>query len=334
MKKFNWKWFILGVLVVLGLMWFLSYGKGIGKAEAVAQSCSSLNANCANANDKSCCPGLSCLNGQGGYKCRTAPTSTPTPTVKPTATPTPTPVLKWCHDWDDGKCVEEQRTNCNGKWDNGKCPSPSPSPTPTPIPVKDYCKNLDGIQEVLPDGMVVEEGFCSCALGYHEVIESNGLRTLVVADGYNNFTCEKDVIPEPQPAPACTSNCGSPPTFAGSSTNPPVCGDRSTINLPANSHVIRKGEQATVNFFITEGDSANIYWREVGQSNWQHAVSNVKPNGDMFVSFVIHELKPNVGYDFGIQQVRGCGGGQLVTAVIVDGPEAQTFGFSYWEWSK
>ena len=143
-----------------------------------------------------------------------------------------------------------------------------------------------------------------------------------------------DPCEEPTPTPEDPGQPGNPPTFAGSSTNAPVCTEGNTLQLPANLHVLRTGSKAVVNFFITEGDSANIYWRVVGQSNWQNAVANVKPNGDKFVSFEINDLDPNLGYDFGVQQKQGCGGGQLLTAVVVDGPATQTFSLSYWEWSK
>lgn len=140
--------------------------------------------------------------------------------------------------------------------------------------------------------------------------------------------------PPTTPTPNQPGVPGTPPTFAGSSTNPPVCTTGDTVKLPANLHVIRKGNQATVNFFITEGDSANIYYRIVGQKNWQYSVINVKPNSDNFVSYVISGLDPKLGYDFGVQQKLGCGSGQLITAVVVDGPITHTFSFTYWEWSK
>ena len=141
-------------------------------------------------------------------------------------------------------------------------------------------------------------------------------------------------VPQEPQAPCTGDHCGDPPTFAGSSTNPPVCSDASTIQLPANIHVVRKGSEATVTFFITQGDSANIYYKVVGQSDWQYSVPNVKGNGDNYVSYTIGGLNPALGYTFGVQQVQGCGGGQLVEAVVVDGPQARTFGFSFWQWSK
>lgn len=140
---------------------------------------------------------------------------------------------------------------------------------------------------------------------------------------------------EPTPTPSvapCTENCGNPPTFAGSSTEAPVCSDGSTTSVVANPHVVRSGTMASVNFFITEGNSANIYYKEVGAADWQHAVSDVKPNGDNFVSYTVHDLDANLGYTFGIQQKVGCGGGQIVTSVIVDDPISRTFNLSYYSW--
>lgn len=141
---------------------------------------------------------------------------------------------------------------------------------------------------------------------------------------------EQELVCVPDETPVCTENCGTPPTFAGSSTQAPQCPVGSTTNVVANPHVLRNGAEATVNAFITEGDSVHIYWKEVGASNWQHAMSNVKPNADRFVSVVIGGLNANLGYTFGIQQVQGCSGGQT-TAVVVDGPETQLFTLSYWE---
>lgn len=117
-------------------------------------------------------------------------------------------------------------------------------------------------------------------------------------------------------------------------TKPPVCSDGTTTQVPANLHVLRSGEEATVNFFITEGDSANIYWRVLGSADWQYALSDVRPNGDKYISYTIHNLDASLGYEFGIQQKKGCGGGQLVTAVVVDGPISTLFPLTYWEWSK
>lgn len=199
----------------------------------------------------------------------------------------------------------------------GPCEEPEPEP-------EDVCDNLEGIQEETPEGYVNEQGYCYIPEEPKDY-----------CDTLEGVQAEDEDCPEVTPTPSEEpGQPGNPPTFAGSSTNAPVCPDGNTVNLPANPHVLRAGESATVNFFLTEGDSANIYWRVVGKSEWEHSFSNAKPNSDNFVSFTIHGLDPNLGYDFGVQQKKGCGGGQLVTAVVVDGPQPQLFHFSYWEWSK
>lgn len=159
----------------------------------------------------------------------------------------------------------------------------------------------------------------------------------------SSFACNVPPPSTPTATPSATTTTSSSSSSGsggssggGSSTNAPVCSDGSTIQLPANVFVVRSKDytSATVNFFITEGNQANIYYKELGQSNWDHSVIGVTPNSDKFVSYTINDLSPAVGYDFAVQQVQGCGGGQLASAVVVDGPQARTFTFSYWEWSK
>lgn len=130
----------------------------------------------------------------------------------------------------------------------------------------------------------------------------------------------------PPPPPVVT------PTGPHSDSGPvpaPVCTDGNTHGAVANAHVLRNGSHATVNFFVTDGDSANVYYKEVGQANWTHAVSNVKVNSDRFGTVTINDLKPELGYTFGVQQVKGCSGG-LITAVVVDGPETKLFVVNYY----
>lgn len=202
------------------------------------------------------------------------------------------------------------------------------------------CGSSEGIQskEVshyeCPAGYNEIAGHCIKFVGYYPyILKADKVkiteletRACVVE---NPTACEEEPTPSPSPEP-CLENCGNPPTFAGSSTEAPVCPEGETTNVVANPHVLRNGSQATVNFFITEGDSANIFYSVVGQPHWQHAVADVKANSDNFVSYTITGLDANLGYDFGIQQKRGCGGGKT-TAVIVDGPEDQLFQITYWE---
>jgi hypothetical protein len=146
--------------------------------------------------------------------------------------------------------------------------------------------------------------------------------------------CQPEVTPTPVPGPNISDGKSDGKSSNPDATKAPQCSDGVTVQLPANVHVIRNGKEATVNFFITEGNSANIYYKDNNSTEWQHAVSDVKPNGDNFVSYTIGGLDPNVGYTFGIQQKKGCGGGQLVESVVIDGPQSTVFMFSFWRWSK
>ena len=183
---------------------------------------------------------------------------------------------------------------------------------------EDVCENLEGVQEETPEGMVNEQGNCYVPeepKDYCDTLEG------VQAEDED---CPREEEEEPtQP--------GTPPTFAGSSTNAPVCPDGNTSKVPANAHVVRNGGSATANFFITEGNSANIYWKVNESADWQHSASNVKPNSENFVSFTINDLVPALGYTFGVQQKSGCGGGQI-TAVVVDPPaQGVTFRVNYYQ---
>lgn len=178
------------------------------------------------------------------------------------------------------------------------CNIPQPTPTPSPTPDPEYCED-------------------ELALNYGKELPCE-------------YEEEEPTPTETPKQPVCTENCGNPPTFAGSSTEAPVCSSGETTNVVANPYVLRSGSEATINFFITEGDSANIFYKEVSASDWQHAISDVKPNSDKFVSVVIGGLDPKLGYTFGIEQKFGCSGGKR-TAVIVDDPTPILFRLSYYE---
>ena len=144
------------------------------------------------------------------------------------------------------------------------------------------------------------------------------------------LACEPDVTPTPKDP--------DPLTPAGVGAGAPVCTDGNTILLPAGFQIKRAGPDATYIWFQTQADQVNLYYKELGQDNWTHAVGNVQAKAgafpDNYNEYTGHALNPNLGYVFGLQQVHGCGGGQLVTAVVIDGPTTQLFPFSYWEWSK
>ena len=105
--------------------------------------------------------------------------------------------------------------------------------------------------------------------------------------------------------------------------------------MPIAFKVIRQGDIATLTWYKTGGDKVNIYYKEVDQANWTHAVGDV-PNVDPSNTYVIRNLVPALGYTFAIEQHQGCAGGKLAQSVVVDGPAYNpvTFEFSYWQWSK
>lgn len=215
--------------------------------------------------------------------------------ASPTPTPTPTPTPS-CHKED------EHGHFGGGHFDN--CVTPTPTPTQTPCLPKHESEDV-WIPCVTPTPTVTPTG-------------------------------TPEVTPTPTETP---NNNGGTGVSDGGSSNPgatqaPVCSDGTTTQLPANVFVERNGTQATINFFITEGDSANIYYKVDGHDSWEFSVPNITPNSDKFVSYTITGLDANTAYDFAVQQKQGCGGGQLAEAVVIDGPNGVYFPFSYWEWSK
>jgi len=196
----------------------------------------------------------------------------------------------------------------------------------------DQCRNLSGFQEVVPTGMQTnEDHVCSCAPGYHEPVQTEGQGPKFDFQ-QSDFTCVPD---EPSPTPEATPEA-TPTTEQGlTPAGAPICGDGSIVSLPIDFHVVRSGSDATLIWYKNGGDLVNIYYKEVGQANWTHAVGDV-PNVDPINNYVIHALVPATGYIFAIEQHNGCGGGQLVQSVVVDGPSylPVLWQFSYWQWSE
>lgn len=152
-------------------------------------------------------------------------------------------------------------------------------------------------------------------------------------DGALNYGKEEECR-YPEPTPENQGGGGTPPTFAGSSTQAPVCPNGDTTKVVDNGHVIRNGSEATINAFLTEGDRVHVYWRIVGQTEWQHSSAaeypeGIKPNVDKFVTYTVKDLDPVGDYDFGILQANGCGGGTI--AVIKDSYLPQVFTVTSYE---
>jgi len=136
------------------------------------------------------------------------------------------------------------------------------------------------------------------------------------------------VIPTPAPTGVPETPAPQPCNGCGGGQSLPLCTDGTTILLPANFFVVRSTDSATLKWWPTQGDQVNIYYKELGQNSWTHAVGDQPNNG----LFVVNALNPKLGYVFGLQQKTGCGGGQIVTSVVVDGPSCHLYPFSYWTW--
>jgi hypothetical protein len=146
---------------------------------------------------------------------------------------------------------------------------------------QDICPNLEGVQEVLPEGYQLVEGQC---------IE------------------DTPPIEEPPVEVVCTENCGTPPTFAGSSTNAPVCSD-TTPGVVANINVesgTPDDNKVEVQWALPTGaNKVHISYGEYGKP-YEHALLNTDNDGNE----VIGGLKNGVNYNFKVAGVNGCAVGQ------------------------
>jgi hypothetical protein len=123
-----------------------------------------------------------------------------------------------------------------------------------------------------------------------------------------------EATPEATPtATICRENCGSPPTFAGSSTEPPQCGQASPPAV-VNPHVYRNGDQAVIKWWPEGGNKVHIFYKQVSSPDWQYSVT-----ADNTGYFVINGLD-SLDISFAVQAVNDCSGGvSVLSKVIVDG---------------
>jgi len=131
-------------------------------------------------------------------------------------------------------------------------------------------------------------------------------------------------VPEVSDGGSC-NGCGQVPTAY-------QCPNGEVKQLPQALFVHRKGTQARVEWFRTGGDQVTILYKEVGASNWEHALRD-QPNRD-WNSYTIYALNPVLGYTFGVMQHDGCGGGEIAVAEVIDGAETQVFGLTGMSWFK
>lgn len=130
---------------------------------------------------------------------------------------------------------------------------------------KDVCPNIDGVQESLP-------------VGYH------------YGEGENEGFClEDEVTPSPTPTPTPTPS--STPTKGDEPLAPQhaeaykapefVCNITKQV---ANPLVWRKGDQAIVQWQATEGNKANVYYKLVKSSSWEHSVIDTENDGYVVIN--------------------------------------------------
>ena len=145
-------------------------------------------------------------------------------------------------------------------------------------------------------------------------------------------TPQPTTVPSPTPEEPNPTPQKPTPIFSQPAPGPaPICGNRNIPFVPFNFHVLRNGSEAVLKWVPTGGELVNIFFKEVEQKGWTHAVSN-EPN-DGYV--VVDHLNPNLGYEFAVEQHEGCGSGSLSPkAVVIDPPTTKWTLFlqSYWSW--
>lgn len=213
-----------------------------------------------------------------------------------------------------------------------------------PCPPIDVCSNIDLVQAKVPEGYYEKDGKCFPITTHRWCKEICNERTkecqnptyeaIAVPDNEKNppgkpWVTGMDKYCKVTPTPTPTLEPPRVHVSDGKAPVPtaPTCPDGSTIKVASNLHVIRSGDKAELRWTPTDGNQVNIYWKEVGQSDWKHAAGNQQNDG----RFVVGSLKPSLGYTFGVQQVNSCSGGQLITAVVVDPPaKHRMFKLSYY----
>lgn len=180
----------------------------------------------------------------------------------------------------------------------------------------------------LPEEDVIscdEEGVCptNCGLSASEVPDGQG--------GYK--VCPATNSCEPIKDEDRNDNCSRNPAHPDCQHEPsaPVCSDGTILNLPANFHIMRKGDVAIARWVPTGGNLVDLYYRENENTDWTHSLGDQANDGELEVQL----LDPNKGYTFGLRQHQGCGGGETVISVVID-PPANTwtmFTLSHWLWN-
>lgn len=205
-------------------------------------------------------------------------------------------------------------------WDNGKREYSVKSVDDNSIVHKEHgtCKT-DGHgkheSDIIP-GFTTYEGCTFTAQGDQAVL-ANDCKPLPPPPPP---TCEElENCPTPPPVVTATptptpGQPGNPPTFAGSSTEAPQCGEANVPQGAENVHVYRKGDDAIVKWLPTGGNEAIVYYKQVSAADWQYAVKGAN------IGYVVIHGLGSLDISFAVQQVNGCSGGvSVMSKVIVDG---------------
>lgn len=145
-------------------------------------------------------------------------------------------------------------------------------------------------------------------------IEVTPTPTIILCDGdcvTPTPTREPEATPTPTKEPEIGLTGATAPTVG---VDPgPRCENTPPVKTMANFHLYRKGPDAILKWVPTEGDRANIYYKQVNSDVWQYALRDIQNTG--YVE--IHDLG-TLDITFAGQQSNGCAGGPL-TDPIVDG---------------
>lgn len=215
----------------------------------------------------------------------------------------------WCHCEPNGNCqtlhlplqalknaghVSAQGNPLHAGDHAGACTNPTNTPTPTPTvttaPTATPTVTPTPTVEVTPTPTIIEcDGECITPTP----------------------TDEPRVTPTPTKEPEIGLTGASAPTVG---VDPgPRCENTPPVKTVANFHLYRKGPDAILKWVPTEGDRANVYYKQVNSDVWQYSLRDIQNTG--YVE--IHDLG-GLDITFAVQQSNGCAGGPL-TEPIVDG---------------
>lgn len=171
------------------------------------------------------------------------------------------------------------------------CPSPSPSVSPSPSPSVSPSPSPSPSPSASPSPSPSPTPL-SCEEGYHEVENE----------------CVPDESPSPTPSPTPTKGDEPLAPQRAEAPKPPevLCTITKTV---ANPLVWRKGNDAIVQWQPTEGNKANVYYKEVKSLSWEHSLRDVENNGYQLISGL-----GSGDFTFAVQQECG-----PISPEIVDG---------------